>query len=441
MRIGILILGMLLIGAANMWGQQDSLQQMDLGGCIEYALKNNIQIKKSVIVLDQSVVTTKQAKAQRLPNLQASVSQNYVNRPLLTSETITDANSYSGNYSLNSSMTLYNGGKIGKNIKQQELTVEANRYNVLEVEKSMQMQILELYLRILYASEKVAVDKATMELSEYQVTRAKGLQEAGSISGVDVAKLEAQYATDKYQLVTSENSLSTAKLELKQMLELDIDEDMSLAIPDLNQLDVMKPLGNLQDIYDKTVSTMPQMKSSKLQSDIATLDTKIYKADYLPKVNLNANLGSGHSSVAGYDYDNQLRNGYSNGVGVSVSVPIFSNRTTKSNVQRARLNEKTAQLNIQDTEKQLLKEVEMAYQDAISAQSQYLAANEKVKALQTSYSLIEQQFNLGMKNTLDLLTEKNNLLSAQQSLLQSKYLSIMNAQLLNLYQDYPLEIK
>lgn len=441
MRIGILILGMLLVGAANMWGQQDSLQQMDLGGCIEYALKNNIQIKKSVIVLDQSVVTTKQAKAQRLPNLQASVSQNYVNRPLLTSETITDANSYSGNYSLNSSMTLYNGGKIGKNIKQQELTVEANRYNVLEVEKSMQMQILELYLRILYASEKVAVDKATLELSEYQVTRAKGLQEAGSISGVDVAKLEAQYATDKYQLVTSENSLSTAKLELKQMLELDIDEDMSLAIPDLNQLEVMKPLGNLQDIYDKTVSTMPQMKSSKLQSDIATLDTKIYKADYLPKVNLNANLGSGHSSVAGYDYDNQLRNGYSNGVGVSVSVPIFSNRTTKSNVQRARLNEKTAQLNIQDTEKQLLKEVEMAYQDAISAQSQYLAANEKVKALQTSYSLIEQQFNLGMKNTLDLLTEKNNLLSAQQSLLQSKYLSIMNAQLLNLYQDYPLEIK
>lgn len=441
MRIGILILGMLLVGAANMWGQQNSLQQMDLGGCIDYALKNNIQIKKSVIVLDQSVVTTKQAKAQRLPNLQASVSQNYVNRPLLTSETITDANSYSGNYSLNSSMTLYNGGKIGKNIKQQELSVEANRYNVLEVEKSMQMQILELYLRILYASEKVAVDKATMELSEYQVTRAKGLQEAGSISGVDVAKLEAQYATDKYQLVTSENSLSTAKLELKQMLELDIDEDMSLAIPDLNQLDVMKPLGNLQDIYDKTVSTMPQMKSSKLQSDIATLDTKIYKADYLPKVNLNANLGSGHSSVAGYDYDNQLRNGYSNGVGVSVSVPIFSNRTTKSNVQRARLNEKTAQLNIQDTEKQLLKEVEMAYQDAISAQSQYLAANEKVKALQTSYSLIEQQFNLGMKNTLDLLTEKNNLLSAQQSLLQSKYLSIMNAQLLNLYQDYPLEIK
>ena len=441
MRIGILILGMLLVGAANMWGQQNSLQQMDLGGCIDYALKNNIQIKKSVIVLDQSVVTTKQAKAQRLPNLQASVSQNYVNRPLLTSETITDANSYSGNYSLNSSMTLYNGGKIGKNIKQQELTVEANRYNVLEVEKSMQMQILELYLRILYASEKVAVDKATLELSEYQVTRAKGLQEAGSISGVDVAKLEAQYATDKYQLVTSENSLSTAKLELKQMLELDIDEDMSLAIPDLNQLDVMKPLGNLQDIYDKTVSTMPQMKSSKLQSDIATLDTKIYKADYLPKVNLNANLGSGHSSVAGYDYDNQLRNGYSNGVGVSVSVPIFSNRTTKSNVQRARLNEKTAQLNIQDTEKQLLKEVEMAYQDAISAQSQYLAANEKVKALQTSYSLIEQQFNLGMKNTLDLLTEKNNLLSAQQSLLQSKYLSIMNAQLLNLYQDYPLEIK
>ena len=438
MKIKVLIMGMLLIGASAIWGQE-KLQQMDLTGCIDYALKNNIQIKKSKVTLETSEITSKQAKAQRLPDLNGQASGNLVNRPLLTNGG--DENSFSGNYSLNSSMTLYNGGRISKNIKQQELTVEANKYVVLEAEKSIEMTILQLYLRILYSSEKVSIDKATLDVSLYQVERAKSLRAAGSISEADLAKLEAQYATDKYQLVTSENGLKSSQLELKQLLELNVTDEMTLMIPNLDSLNVLKPLPELPLVYDKSLASMPQVKGSKINSDIAVLDTKIYKADYLPRVNLNASVGTNHSSVSSYSYNDQLHNNYSNGVGVSVSVPIFNNRSTKSNVQRAKLREITAQLNMQETEKALLKEVELAYQDAVSAQSQYVAASEKVKALQTSYDLITQQFNLGMKNTLDLLTEKNNLLSAQQSLLQSKYLSIMNAQLLNLYQDYPLEIK
>jgi C-terminal processing protease CtpA/Prc len=129
------------------------------------------------------------------------------------------------------------------------------------------------------------------------------------------------------------------------------------------------------------------------------------------------------------------------GVGVSVSIPIFSNRQNKSAVEKAVLNEKTAKLNMQDTEKSLLTEIESVYQNALSAQSQYQAASEKVKALETSYNLIEQQFGLGMKNTLELLTEKNSLLSARQSQMQAKYLSIANMQILNLYQDIPVDIK
>ena len=161
----------------------------------------------------------------------------------------------------------------------------------------------------------------------------------------------------------------------------------------------------------------------------------------MPKVNLNASSSTGHSSASSLGYNDQMHNAFSNGVGVSVSIPIYTNRSTKTAVQRARLNEQTSALNFQDTEKGLLKEVELTYQDALSAKSQYLSATEKVKALQTSYDLIDQQYQMGMKNTLELLTEKNNLLSAQLSLLQAKYLTIMNSQLLNLYQDFPLEIK
>ena len=442
MRIGYLIVGMLVM-ATGVCGQRDSLQRMDLGGCVEYALANNIQIKKSKVVFEQSGITSNQAKAQRLPNLSASASENFVNRPLSTVGGFTrvNDNTSSGNFSVNSSVVLYNGGKISNYIKQQALVVEANKYAVLQAEKSVQMAILQSYLRILYATETVAIDSATLEVSYYQLSRARGLKDAGSMSGVDVAKLEAQYASDKYQLLASKNSLSSSQLDLKQLLELDAGQDLLLTIPDLTSLDVLKPLPSLQAIYEKSLSTMPQMQSSKLNSDISVLETKRLKADYLPKVSLNASLGSGHSNPSDYRFNDQFQNGYSNGVGVSVSIPIYTNRTTKSNVERARLSESTAQLNMLETEKSLRKEVETAYHDAILAQGQYSAGSEKINALQTSYGLIEQQFNLGMKNTLELLTEKNNLLMAKQSLLQSKYMIIMNVQVLNLYQDLPLEVK
>jgi outer membrane protein len=180
-----------------------------------------------------------------------------------------------------------------------------------------------------------------------------------------------------------------------------------------------------------------------LNIQVAGLETEKAKAGYFPKVYLNASAGTNHSTALSgvYNFGQQLQNGFNDGIGLSVSIPIFTNRANKTAVETERLNEKTSELNLRDAEKSLLTEVESSYQDALSAQSQYIAAGQKVKALQTSYDLIDQQFSLGLKNTLDLLTEKNNLLSAKQSLLQAKYLSIMNVQMLNLYQDLPLEIK
>ncbi len=186
---------------------------------------------------------------------------------------------------------------------------------------------------------------------------------------------------------------------------------------------------------------MPQIKSGKTNIQISSLDTEKAKAGYLPKVSLSGSAGTSHSTALSTNAGDQISKGFNAGVGISVSIPIFSNRQNKSAVEKARLNETAAKLTMQETEKSLLKEIESIYQDALSAQSQYYAASEKVKALETSYNLIEQQFGLGMKNTLELLTEKNNLLSARQSLMQAKYLSIANMQILNLYQNIPVNIQ
>jgi len=429
----------LLVITVTTLSAQEKPAQWNLTNCIEYALKNNIQIQESKVSLQQNAVDTKLAKAQLFPNLTGAISQDYTNRPLLVNGG--SANVYSGSYGVSSSMLLFDGGKTLKNIEQQKLNEEAGQYAVLLSEKNIQMSILQSYLQVLYASESVNINKATLDVSVYQQTRASELLKAGSISKADFAQLESQTSSDSYLYVVSQNTLSTYKLQLKQLLELSVNEDMNVAIPELNALDVLKPLQSLQSIYEKSVSVMPQLKTSKVNQKIAELETAKAKAGYLPKVSLNAGIGTSNGSGTGFSFPNQLKNGTYEGVGLSVSVPIFSNRENKSAVEKARLSQKTYQLEQQNAEKALLKEIESVFQAALSAQSQYTAALEKEKALKTSYELVEQQFQLGMKNTLQLLTEKNNLLAAQQSLLQSKYMSIMNSQLLNLYQDQPIEIK
>ncbi len=431
MKIRIIIISLLALLTMNL-AAQEKPKQWDLTNCINYALQNNIQVQKSKITFETNSVSTKQAKAALFPNLSATVSQSYTNNPFVP------ANTYGGTYSINSSMTLFDGGKIKKNIEQQKLAEQASQYDLLNSQKNIQMSILQTYLQILYADESVKINQATVKVSEYQQTRGEGLLKAGSLSKADFAQLQSQYSTDKYQLVVSENTLSTDKLQLKQLLELGVADELNIVILELTDMDVLKPLPSLQNIYTNALNAMPTIKSSKLSIQMASLETEKAKTGYLPTISLSAGVGTSHGSSGIGD---QLKNGLYEAIGVSVSIPIFNNRETKSTVEKAILSEKTSKLNLQDTEKTLLKDVESAYQDALSAQSQYAAAEEKVKALQTSYDLIDQQYKLGMKNTLELLTEKNNLLTAQQNMIQAKYLSIMNTQLLNLYQELPIEIK
>ena len=414
---------------------QEKSKQWDLVGSINYALANNIQIQQARLSLEQNQVSTKLAKAALFPTLTGGINQSYANNPF------TPSNVYSGSYSLNSSVTLFDAGKTTKNIEQQKLNEQVAKYSVLESEKNIQMSILQTYLQILYADEAVKINKSTVDVSEFQMKRGQELLKAGSISKADQAQLESQYSADKYQLTVSENSLSTYKLQLKQLLELPLNEELDIAIPDINTLDVLKPLPALSLVYEKALEVMPQVKSSELSVKIANIETSKAKAGYYPKLSLNAAVSTGHNTSSDFSFGDQFKNNWNNGVGLTVSVPIFSNRQNKSAVEKAQLTEKSSQLEFASTQKNLLKEIESVYQSAISAQSQYYAALESQKALKSSYELIQQQFNLGMKNTLELLSEKSKYLTAQQNVIQAKYLTIMNAQLLNLYQDKTLEIK
>ena len=416
---------------------QEESQKWTLRSCLDYAIENNIQLKKSRVNELSGLEDTERAKAQLFPSLSASVTQGYVNYP---SSDVDKNNSYSGNYSINANWTVFDGGQRNKAIKQQKLQNEMDKLSTEQGEDDIQIAIVQTYMQVLYAMESVRINENTVETSKAQRDRAEELYKAGSISLVDFSQLESQYSTDKHQLVVAQTSLDNYKLQLKQLLELDITQDIELSLSDIEETWVLAPLPDKHVIYTTSLAVMTQIKSSELSLENAELEKQKAKASYWPTVSMNAGVGTGHLSGTNYSFGNKIWNNFNESFGITIKIPIFTNRENKTAYNKAKLAITTSQLELINSQKELLKTVEGIYLDATSAQSQYLSAKERLSYVQQSFKLTEEQFFLGMKNTLEMLTEKNNLLSAQQEVLQSKYMAIMSIQLLNIYQKKPVNL-
>lgn len=413
----------------------DTLRLWTLRDCLDYALEHTIQVKKSRIAYLSGREDTRQAQAALFPSLSASVTQGYVNYPSSRAER---NNSYSGNYSVNANWTLFDGGRRYQTLKQQKLQNQVDELGIEQSEDDIQISLVETYMQAMYATEAVRINQSTVEVSKAQRDRAAELLAAGSISKVDLAQLESQYSADQYQLVVAETNLANYKLQLKQLLEMDITDELQLAPPVLGDKDMLTPLPPKQTIYATSLAVMPEVKSSRLAIEIAEVEKKKAWAGFLPSLSLGAGIGTGHLSGTDYAFGSQLWNKFNESFSLTLSIPIFSNREHTTAYNKARLAITTSQLEWLNTRKQLLKAVEGIYLDATSAQQQYTAAKERLAYAEESYRLTEEQFFLGMKNTVELLTEKNNWLTARQEVLQSKYMAIMSIQLLNIYQKKPV---
>lgn len=413
-----------------------------LQDCIDYALEKNIQLQQNKLSLEEADVDVKTAKASLFPSLSFSTGHNLVNRPYQeTSATVSGTeiitsdnnNTYNGSYSLSAQWTLWNGGQRLNNIKQQKTNKEIAGLSMAETENMLQEEITKLFVQILYANESVEINKNTLEVSEATYKRAVELFNEGSLSKSDVAQLEAQASNDKYQLVTAESTLRNYKLQLKQLLELDGTTEMVLDMPELKDEDVMAVLPNQIDVYNTALTSRPEIQSSKLSIDNAKLGIKTAKAGYLPTISLSASTSSMTNNASTNNWAEQMKYGWNNMIGINLSIPIFNNRQTKSAVQKAQITYSSSQLDLINKQKELYSTIESLWLDALNAQQQYEAANSKLQSCQTSFDIVNEQFNLGIKNTVELLTEKNNLLSAQQQRVQAKYMAILDRALLDFY--------
>ena len=449
-RLFALATGILL--TAGTVSAQEKTQTWSLEDCLQYAYEQNIELKQSRLSLESSQIDTKNAKAKFFPTLSAGVSYQYTNTPfqettgndldnyIITGNSGSDKNQLSGSYNLRSSLTLFNGGKLLNQVKSSKIAEEMQNASLEETFDNIESAIVTGYLQILYAQESVRINENTVEVSKAQCERGEKLKNAGSLSESDYAQLVSQYSNDKYQLVVSQNTLAQNILTLKQLLELGIDETIEIETPELDATDVLTPIASLNEIYQTALLCLPSIKYSELNIAAAKLDIKSAQSGYYPSLSLSAGVSTGHLSTSDGKTGSQMKNKLSESIGLSLSIPIYSNRDTRSAVSKARIAATTAELELESTKKTLLSDIENLCLDVKAAQEQYVSAQEQVKASQASYDLIQEKFNRGMANTLELLTEKNNLLSAEQQVLQAKYMAILNRLLLNIYQNKPITL-
>ena len=431
----------LLLTGSPIHGQ--TAKKWSLDDCIEYALTHNISLKKKNVARQQAEEDWKQSKADLLPSLSASTSQSMGYRPWVNSGVSTVANGtvtssmkksyYNGSYGINASWTLWNGNQNTNTVHLNKLNAQTAELDSAVTANSIQEQILKLYLQILYLNDAVAVNQNNLATSRKNEERGQELVNVGKMSKADLAQLSAQTAQDEYNVVNAQSILANYKLQLKQLLELTGDMDFDIAVPEHLEQEAMKEIPSLQSTYEAALTSRPEIEQQRLAAKSSALNLSIAKAGYLPTVSLSGSLGTSSSSMSDKTWGQQMKTNFDAMAGVSFSVPLYDRRKTKTAVNKARLQIIDSELSMQEQEKQLYSTIEGYWLDALTNQQKYKAASASVSSEEANCELLSEQFRLGLKNIIELMNGKDKLLEAQQNMLQSKYLTIMNIKLLEFY--------
>jgi len=412
-----------------------------LEDCIEYAIENNITVKDAELNTSISEVDYSTAKSAKLPNLFGSASQNFSSGTSIdpiTSDYVSDQ-IHSTNLGINSSVTLFQGNQLTNQVKQNKLLIEQNSLLAQEAKNNIVISILESYLQTLFSKEGITIAENNLDASEKEVLRAKSRLDAGTIALSDYTEAQSQAATNKYNVIAAKNDYELNIIDLKQLLELSPLEDLEIETVDENQ-DLLHLELNREAIYTNALSYLPEVEASNTNILINEKELEIAKGGYLPTLSLTGSLGSGYTSISDNTFYDQLDVNFNQRLGLSLNIPIFNRNQTKSAVQTATFNIEKAEIQKQTVEKEVIKKVETAYQNALSSQEQLVAAEASQQAAEQSYNLAQKKYELGDLSTTDLVISQNTYTNAQQNYLQSKYLNILYHQLLQFYQGNEIKL-
>lgn len=432
-------LGILI--AALPWGMQ--AKQWTLKDCINYALENNISLQKTRLKKASSQEDYLQSKAALLPSLSASTNQNVSYTPWVASgissegftKSSVDKVYYNGSYSVMGNYTIWNGNKNRNQVKLNQLTTEAAALDSAQQAQSLQEQIATLYVQILYSTEAIDVNRASYLSSLENENRGKEMLKIGKMSKADLAQLTAQRAQDEFNVVQAESNVKNYKRQLKELLQITDDESFDVTIPTTTDAQALADIPALNSIYTSALEHRPEIKSYQNMIEQSDVNIAIAKAGKLPTVSANAGVSTSSTSMNKAGWGTQLKQNFNFGGGISVSIPIYDNRSTKTAINKANIQKQSSLLDLKDQQTKLYSTIENYWLQANTNQSQFKSAKVSSESAQTSYDLLSEQFKQGLKNVVDLRTGKDNLLKAKQNELQAKYLTILNINMLQFYKN------
>ena len=408
----------------------------DLRKCIDYALENNLTIKSSEVAMQQGEVELNTARNSRFPDLAASAGQNFsFGRGLSESNTYVNTNTASTSFSLGSSVNVFNGFRTNRTIKMDALNLEAATADLEKAKDDISVQVTQAYVQILYDIEMLKVAERQVGIDSIQVERLRAMLENGKASPSDLAQQEAALGQSRLTETQARNSMNLAVLDLAQLLELPSPSGFSVVVPEVPDCQAL-PGSGPEDIYASAVAVRPAVKAEKLRLDAADMNIRIAKSSLYPALTLNGGIGSNFYKSSGYDsadFWGQMKNNFSQYVGLSLNIPIFTRFSTRNSIRAATLSRTRQMIQLESVKKSLYKEIQQAWYNAVASEAKLSSCSDALDSAEKSFELMAARYENGKASITEFNESKNSVMKAQSDLVQAKYEHLFQIKLLDFY--------
>ncbi|MBR0223215.1 MAG: TolC family protein [Bacteroidales bacterium] len=411
--------------------------------CIGYALDHNLTVQQRELQVRQREIDANTARNSRLPGVSAGSSQNFsFGRGLTEDNTYAHTNTTNTSFTLGADMTLFNGFRIRNNILLGELNLKAATADLEKARDDIRVAVAQAYVQILYQREITEVAVRQVAIDSLQVERLETLLANGKATSADVAAQRASLAQSRLSAVQADNRLQLARLDLAQLLELPSPEGFDVATPAGDALELPLPAGP-ESIYEEAVGIKPAVQAEETRLAYAERNIDLARGGYFPSLSLSGGLGTNYYTSSGYAgkrFFDQLSNNFSQYIGLSLNIPVFSRLTTRNQVRSARVNYDLQQLQLESVKKQLYKEIQQAWYNALTARSKFESSTQAASAAEESFALMQAKYENGKASITEFNESKNQYLKACSDLAQARYEYLYQTRLLDFYRGRTLSL-
>lgn len=410
-----------------------SAENWTLDRCITYALDNNLTVKSRKIEIQSGELDVTAAKDRHLPQLNAGASQSFsFGRGLTSDNTYTNRNTSNFGWSVNMSLPLFQGLSAVRQTKYAKANLRALVEELEASKDDITLNVISAYLQVLYAGEMCKVADEQLRLSLVEQSRREELLEAGKIPELDLTEARSQVAQSQMSLVNAQNDRTLALVDLAQLLELPDIEDFDVAPIEDDGLGIY----SAEEVYRRALEANHSVLASRRRIEAADRNISLARSSYLPTLSFNAGLGSNYYTVSGVNSENfghQMRNNFNKSLGFSLSVPLFDAFSSRNAVRRAKIQKLNAELQYENTERALYKNIQQAYYQARGAEEKRNAALVSEAATREAFEAMQQKYDFGKANSTEYEQAKSNYVRAMSEAVQAKYESILRRRILAFY--------